>query len=170
MPLSTLSLAMAGALLLAPSVTDIARPDFSGRWVFDQAASIQASAVDRRIAAPMFGDEFIARQSPATLTLEIRSGPLTVTAIYKLNGSDSRNQSPAAEAGQAAVTVSSRASWDGDKLVIVSTSHSEVDGSPVPVESTRVMWFDGDGRLNLDRRGTPASLVPSTRSVYRKIP
>lgn len=39
---------------------------------------------------------------------------------------------------------------------------------PVIVASTRTMWLDEQGRLVIERTGTPRELVPSSRSVYRK--
>jgi hypothetical protein len=36
------------------------------------------------------------------------------------------------------------------------------------VVSIRTIWLDEKGRLVIDRDGTPAPVVPSTRSVYKK--
>ena len=49
-----------------------------------------------------------------------------------------------------------------------ASSTSEVNGTPVTTETKRVFWLDTDGNLILDRSGTPASEVPTMRSVYRR--
>ena len=143
------------------------RPDFSGTWTADQAKSTRTGADGVTRIALMLGSEFTARQDAATLTLDITAGPIHLTAVYRLDGSESRNVSPGG-AGQPDVTVVSRASWEGSKLVIRSISPSQLAGKTVTIESVRTMYLDADGTLVIDRTGTPVSEVPETRSVYRK--
>jgi hypothetical protein len=145
-----------------------ARPDFSGTWAFDQVKSAQPGPDGKVMLAAMLGDEFTARQDTVTLAFAIKSGNLRVEAAYKLDGSESRNTSPGAY-GQPAVDVISRASWEGDRLVIVSSSVSVIQGQNVPINTRRVMWIDPAGSLIMERTGTPASEVPPSRSVYRKM-
>jgi hypothetical protein len=144
-----------------------ARPDFSGTWVFDQAKSAQPGPDGQVMLAAMLGDEFTARQDAASLVFAIKSGNLRVEAAYKLDGSESHNMSPGAY-GQPVVDVISRASWDGNKLVIVSSSVSVIEGRNVTIQTRRVLWIDPAGILVMERTGTPASEVPPSRSVYRK--
>ena len=139
-----------------------ARPDFSGTWVFDQAKSSRSGANGKFVAAAMLGDECAVKQDVATLTLAIKFGGSLINAAYKLDGSESRNQSPGATGD---VTVISHASWSGTTLVILSTS-TQADG--VTVETRRVLWIDTGGDLIVERTGTPASQVTASRSVYRK--
>jgi hypothetical protein len=159
---------VAVALLLAATTFAQGRPDFTGNWIFDEAKSANMDANGKVTLARMLGDRFQARQDAATLTLTITSGGLKVTAIYQLDGSESRNMSPDG-AGRPDVAVISRASWEGDKLVIRSTSTSEAGDKPLTIESVRTLWLDASGSLILDRTGTPASEVPPTRSVYTKV-
>ena len=145
-----------------------ARPDFSGTWAFDQMKSAQPGPDGKVMLAAMLGDEFIARQDSVTLAFTITAGSLRVEAAYKLDGSESRNTSPGAY-GQPAVDVISRASWEGDTLVIVSSSVSVLLGQHVPIQTRRVLRIDPGGNLIIERTGTPVSEVPPTRGVYRKV-
>lgn len=80
----------------------------------------------------------------------------------------SRNASPPNLPGGAPIDVNSRSKWDNNRLIITSTSQSPGANGPVIVASTRTMWLDEQGRLVIERTGTPRELVPSSRSVYRK--
>src|SRR6185295_14538904 len=142
--------------------------NFSGTWVFDEARSSQKQPGGHLIIAKLLGDEVTIRQDQARLRLTIHIGPSTVDAEYTLDGSESRNLSSEGR-GKPDVTVTSRATWEDGKLVIRSTSTTEVQGTAVTTETKRVLWIDADGSLILDRTGTPATEVPASRSVYRKV-
>ena len=64
--------------------------------------------------------------------------------------------------------MTSRASWDGKRLVILSKSVATDKGVAVTVDTRRVLSLDADGNLIVERTGTPASLVTPSRSVYRR--
>jgi len=136
------------------------RPDFSGRWTFDRARSAQPWH-GRIVIAPILGDECVATQDATSLTLAITTGGQRVKAVYVLGG-ESRNLSPGD------IPVTSRASWDGDHLVIRSTSAAVVKDQDVTIATTRVLWLDMDGSLIIERTGTPASEVTPSRSVYTR--
>ena len=136
------------------------RPDFSGRWTFDRAKSAQPWN-GRIVIAPILGDECVATQDATSLKLAITVGGQKVMAVYNFEG-ESRNMSPGD------IPVTSRTSWDGDGLVIVSTSAAIVKGQNVTIETRRVMRLDVDGNLTIERTGTPASEVTSSRSVYTR--
>lgn len=156
-----------GAVLERLSITAQSRPNFSGTWVFDRTKSTQPGPDGRVVVAPMLGDEFDAQQDAKTLALRIKTGALTVDAVYALHGSETRNLSPGA-GGQPDIPVLSRASWDGDRLIILSTSKSSERGAEVTVETKRVIWLDDESNLIIERTGTPAPLVKPSRSVYGK--
>jgi hypothetical protein len=163
---------LASAFVLAAALATAAqsgqRPDYSGRWTFDRTASAQPAADGRQMIAPLLGDEFVARQDAVSLTLDITAGARRVTAVYRLDGGDSRNLSPGAS-GEPGIEVVSQAFWVDGRLHITSQSTSAANGESVTVKSTRVLWLDGPDRLILERSGTPVALVPSTRSVYRRV-
>jgi hypothetical protein len=83
-----------------------------------------------------------------------------------LDGSESRNLS--SERGKPDVTVTSKATWEDGKLIVRSTSTTDVNGTSVTTETKRVFWIDADGNLILERSGTPVSEVPATRSIYKR--
>lgn len=140
-----------------------ARPDFSGAWTFDQAKTMAQPGPDGRfVLAAMLGDDFVAKQEADALTLTINAGGLKVTAVYRFDGTETRNVSPGD------IIVKSRASWDGRKLVILSTSEGMEKGQVITIETRRVIWLDSDGFLIIERTGSPASAVTPSRSVYRR--
>jgi len=71
--------------------------------------------------------------------------------------------------GRGDIPVTSRASWSGDTLVIVSTSASSAKGEDLTIETRRVVRLDADGNLIIERTGTPASEVTPSRSVYTRV-
>jgi hypothetical protein len=142
--------------------------NFAGTWYFDQTATTASAAEAKMAAGPIFGEAFNATQTPTSLTLHITAGTLNVTAVYALDGSVSKNTSPPAMPGTAPIDIASVAKWDGDRLLITSTSQSPSANGPVDVKSVRTMWLDAQGRLVIERTGTPETVVASSRSVYKK--
>jgi hypothetical protein len=136
-------------------------PDFSGSWAFDRAKSAQPWN-GRIVIAPILGDACVMTQDATSLNLAITAGGQNVRAVYRFTG-ESRNLSPGD------IPVTSRTSWDGDKLVIVSTSTGTVNGQSVTIESRRVLRIDKDGDLIVERTGTPPSEVTPSRSVYTRV-
>ena len=136
------------------------RPDFSGRWTFDRSRSAEPWN-GRIVIAAILGDRCVATQDAKALTLAITVGGQNVTAVYTFQG-PSRNLSPGD------IPVTSRTSWDGQRLVIVSTSTAVVKGRNVTIETRRVMWLDRGGNLIIERTGTPASEVTPSRSIYTR--
>lgn len=137
------------------------RPDFSGTWTFDRGRSAEPWN-GRIVISPILGDECVATQDATALKLSITVGNQNVTAVYNFAG-ESRNISPGD------IPVSSRVSWEGDKLVIVSTSATNLKGQDVSIETRRVLYIDGRGNLIVERTGTPATEVTPSRSVYTRV-
>jgi hypothetical protein len=144
-----------------------APPDFSGRWEFDRERTMQPGPDGRIVLAAMLGDSVVVRQTADRITFSIDAGGQFVRAVYNLDGSETRNLSPGPP-GEAEIPVTSRASWDGKRLVILSKSTATDKGVSVTVDTRRVLSLDGDGHLIVERTGTPTSLVTSSRSVYRR--
>ena len=71
------------------------RPDFSGTWAYDAAATDAVASPDRTSTA-IFGSAFVTRQDAKTLTLDITVAPNTpvVQASYSLDGTPTKNVSP----------------------------------------------------------------------------
>lgn len=159
-------------MLLSTAVSACAqgptRPSFAGTWVFDPEATKAAADAAKVNGLALFMEQFQAEQDAKAFTMKVDLGPMVVTAIYKLDGSVSKNMSPPSMPGQPEIEVTSNATWEGNTLVVTSVSASPSANGPVEVKSTRKLSLDAQGRLVVERFGTPANMVPTTRSVYKK--
>ena len=164
----------AAAFVLATSVGMYAqaKPDFSGKWVMDAPAAAPA-------APPAdggggrgggrgggggagFGQEFTAKQDAKMLTIDRVQGDATVSAMYMLDGSESKN-TVAGRGGQQEQV--SKATWDGNKLVIVTT----INAGGNNVEQRRVLSMEG-GNLVIEQTapGRGGGEPTTTKVVYKK--
>jgi hypothetical protein len=147
-----------------------AKPDFSGKWVMDAAAAPAAPA-----AAPAggggggggrgggrggggFGNEFTIAQNAKTLTITRMQGDQTVTTVYNLDGSESKNT---VQGRGGATEQVSKAVWDGAKLVVTTMAGNG--------EQKRVFAMEG-GNLTIEttapgRDGGPGT---PTKVTYKK--
>lgn len=151
-----------------------ARPNFAGTWVFDPDATDAASSPIRN-GANIFGASFVLHQDAKTMTLDITLAPNVpvVKAQYALDGSETKNVSPPQMPGAPPIVVTAVAKWMGGMLAIESRSQQpavDPDGRTMMIDvvSTRTMHINPEGRLVIDRDGTPKQVVPSTRSVYKR--
>lgn len=163
--LATVFTCVVSAQSAKPSAT---KPNFGGTWVFDADATKASADAAKMNGLPLFADTFVAEQDAKAFTMKVDLGQMVVTAIYNLDGSTSKNMSPPSVPGGAPIEVTSRARWNGAKLVVTSSSSSPGANGPVEVKSTRTLWFDAKGRLVIERFGTPRNMVPTSRSVYKK--
>ena len=141
------------------------RPNFTGNWVLAQDRSSQTMRGSVVVSVSgLLGDSFTAIQNGKTLTLSIvvRALGRDVKAVYNLDGSESKNMNPTGP-GQPDEPISSRVSWDGGKLVILTRGSALVDGKPL--ETKRVIWIDSEGLFTIERS---AEGQPTLRSVYRR--
>lgn len=155
-------IALALTCALTAAVPLRAQVDLSGTWVFDQEKTMQPGPGGQIVLAAMLGDRVVVQQTRASIILRISFQGDFVVAIYDLGGAESRNVSPGD------ITVISRAAWKNGRLVIDSTSESIENGKPVTVKTTRTLWIDKAGDLIVERTGSPASVVTSSRSVYTR--
>jgi hypothetical protein len=151
-----------------------AKPDFSGKWVMDPASAPAPPA-----GAPDgggrggggrggggggagFGQEFTAKQDAKMLTIARAQGDQTITAMYMLDGSESKNM-VAGRGGQQEQV--SKAMWDGNKLVITTT----VNFGGTPAEQKRVLSMEG-GNLVIEQTapGRGGGEPTTTKVVYKK--
>ena len=96
------------------------------------------------------------------LTIDRVQGDATVTATYMLDGSESKN-TVAGRGGQQEQV--SKATWDGNKLVIVTT----INAGGNNVEQRRVMSMEG-GNLVIEQTapGRGGGEPTTTKVVYKK--
>lgn len=138
-------------------------PDFSGTWVLDDSGAYSG----RGAMAMMLGTRFRATQTVKTLSLDIDAMGSKFVAVYNLDGSDSKIMSPVGP-GNELEAVISRATWEGDRLLIRTKATEIENGVDVPIESVRAMYIDAKGLLVLERSGTPERLVRRSISVYKR--
>ena len=170
----------AAAFVLATSVgmSAQAKPDFSGKWVMDPASAPAPAAPPAGAPAggggggrgggrgggggAGFGQEFTAKQDAKMLTIERVQGDATVTAMYMLDGSESKN-TVAGRGGQQEQV--SKATWDGNKLVIVTT----INAGGNNIEQRRVLSMEG-GNLVIEQTapGRGGGEPTTTKVVYKK--
>ena len=142
--LSGLSLvALAVALVSAQE-----KVNFSGTWILDKSQS----DVSQLMGPPW--DPEKARNASMTMVVEQQETRLRVTRVvqapgeerkeihtYKTDGSETTNT------GFRGETVVTRVSWDGDKLVVVSTRPWRVLLRDVSVETRGVWSLSPDGKI-----------------------
>ena len=123
------------------------KPDFSGTWSVDQAATDAANA-----SAPATppaggggggggmrggGGPMTIKQTADTLTIERQGRNGAQTTAYKLDGTEQ-------EIAMGQMTIKAKAKWDGDKIV-VETVRPGQDGTPMT--ATITYSLDKDGNL-----------------------
>jgi hypothetical protein len=125
------------------------KPDFSGTWTPDPAASGAPAGTAGGGGGRGGGGPMTVKQTADTLTIE-RQGRQggTQTTAYKLDGSES-------EITMGQMTAKATAKWDGDKLVITTKTEQ---GENVQT------WSMANGMLTIERTGGRG---PS-KMVYKK--
>ena len=155
----------------AVSVSAQGKPDFSGKWVMDPASAPAPPAGAGGGGGGGgrgggrgggFGQEFTAKQDAKTLTITQMQGDQAVNLTYNLDGSESKNTTQGRGGPQEQV---SKATWDGSKLVIVTTLN--VGGNAI--EQRRVMSMEG-GNLVIETTnpGREGGAPTTTKLVYKK--
>jgi hypothetical protein len=156
--------------------------DFSGQWTLDAPAIASTPAVPGTPAAAAapgdggsgWGTTITIAQDAKRLSVEYTvfsrydlQPPLTFT--YPLDGSVGRN---AVMMGRGEQIESSRAQWNGQALVIVTTFQiaDRAAGKPFTAELTRTLRLESPTTLVVEvtRGGVLGGPASTTRSVYRK--
>ncbi|HVG52913.1 MAG TPA: hypothetical protein VM846_00720 [Vicinamibacterales bacterium] len=129
----------------AASLAAQAKPDFSGKWVMDPAAAPAAPAGGGGGGGGRgggrgggFGNEFTIAQNAKTLTITRMQGDQTVTTVYNLDGSESKNMVAGRGGGEPTAQIS-KAVWDGAKLVVTTT----INAGGNNIEQKRVFAMEG---------------------------
>jgi hypothetical protein len=189
----TLMIALAAGLVAA-SVFAQEKPHFSGRWTLAQSTQSQDAGRGRSGARGGFGSggglfgggrggssggkgglgggqegrggsgpaqTLVIKQDAETLTIEGATGQGTQTNTYKLDGSESVNST---QRGQ----IKSKASWDGNKLVITSTGTVSMMGKWMTIETKEILWLDTDGTMVIETTRSAGGRSVDSRAVYRK--
>ena len=173
---AALTAAFVAVLTAQPAV------DFSGRWTLEAPAVASTPAVPgtpSAAAAPGdmgsgWGSTITIAQDAQRLTVEYAffsrydlQPPLKFT--FPLDGSEGRNT---LRLGRGEQVESSRARWDGQTLVIVTTFEvaDRAAGKPFTAELTRRLSLESPTTLVVEvtRAGALGGPASTTRSVYRK--
>lgn len=117
-----------------------AKPDFSGKWVREAPAEGGGGGGGRG-GGGGFGMENTIKQDAKTLTVEYTAGQNPVKLVFNLDGSASTNKMMG-RGGEATDQVS-KATWDGAKISIVTTTPNgdvkrviSMEGANMVIEST----------------------------------
>ena len=121
------------------------RPDFSGTWT---------RVADKSDLAAQGGSSHTIKQTATEIAVTIagRGGP--ETSIYKLDGSESTNQTQSPEGP---LTVTGTATWNGARLVI--ETRREIRGMTITTREVRT----------LDTTGKEMTIEATTRSPQGEI-
>ncbi len=111
---------IAAAVLAVATLSFAQKPDFSGTWTADEAASGTAGGGGGggRGGGGGLGMGGTVKQTADTLTVERTMGDNKVTSTYKLDGSESKN-TMMGRGGQSMEAVST-VKFDGSKMIITS--------------------------------------------------
>ena len=163
--------ALTAALLLSialpTAVLAQAKTDFSGTWTFDEAKSdpapARAGGGGGRGGGRMGGAPATAmtiKQTPAELTIDRTTAQGAQTVVYKLDGTESTNT-----IGMGAAT--SKASWDGARLVIATNQTVQGRGGEITIDSKETYSVQGNILTIETTRTTPAG-AQTRKLVYTK--
>ena len=147
--------------------------DFSGRWTLEAPAIASTPAVPGDMGSG-WGSTITIVQDASRLSVEYQifsrydiQPPLRF--IYPLDGSEGRNT---VMMGRGEQVESSRAQWNGQTLVIITTFHvaDRGAGQPFTAELTRKLSLESPATLVVEvtRSGVLGGSPSTTRSVYRK--
>ena len=162
----------AAVVLFAAGMTAQGKPNFSGKWMMDPASAPQGGGGGGGgrgggRGGGGWGQTFTLTQDATTLKVERAAGEATITETYKLDGSDSKNQMPGRQ-GAPATEVTSKAMWDGDKIVITSSRTVNMNGTDMKIDTKRVISMSG-ADLQIDSTTTGMGDTPQTSTVkYKK--
>ena len=153
---------IAAAVLAVATLAWAQKPDFSGTWTLDPAASAGGAAAGgggggRGGGRGGLGQGGTVKQTADTLTVERTIGENKITSTYKLDGSESKN-TMMGRGGNSVESVST-AKFDGQTLVITT----KMDMGNGPQESTQ-KWSVSGSTLTIETtnaRGTQ-------KMVYKK--
>ena len=152
----------AAALILGATTVSAQGKNFAGTWtvVADPAAAAPAPG---RGGGRGLGQGGIIAQDAKTLTITRTTQNGEVKSVYNLDGSESKNT---LTMGGNAVEQTSKAKWDGDKLVITTTMNFNGNA----VESSMALSLDASGQLVVESTGAGRGGGPptTTKMTYKK--
>ncbi|NOT58953.1 MAG: hypothetical protein HOP19_01885 [Acidobacteria bacterium] len=156
-------------VLLCASSTAQSKPDFSGRWTSEPEAKAPTGDLGSG-----WGSNLSIKQANNRLTVEypfFARGDMQppLRFVYALDGTETKNS---VMMGRGIQVQTSKAAWEGDKLVITTTHSYEnpVDGQPLKVEVKQTLTLASPTSLVVEtaRSGVLGGPPSTTRTIYRK--
>jgi hypothetical protein len=171
---STALMSVAAVAFMASNAFAQAKPNFAGTWnmVVDSAAMAaqQAAAAAGGArggrgggARGGFGPTFSVTQDANTLTITRTMGQMEMKQVYKLDGSDSPNATMG-RGGEMGPAQISKAKWDGNNLVIVTTQTM----GETTFDVTRTISLDAAGSLWIETSAPSPEGPPRVSKVQYK--
>lgn len=136
----TALLTLAAAAALAASAGAQAKANFSGTWTLNVEKSdppLQGPGGGRQMATP--GPQTLT-QTADKLVIEIKGTETTRTLTYLLDGKESTNP------GMPGAETKSTAKWEGESLVIASTTSMSGPNGDVTITAKEVRSLSADGK------------------------
>lgn len=152
---------VAALVLVAPLLAGAqARPDFSGKWIFNQAKSSRGTSGNSPVIP--FPTELMIKQTPAELHLQTS----TVRqegheAVYKFDGSEIEVDGPEG------ITEKAKASWEGPKLVISSRRSFSSPAGEMVMEFKET-WTLNDSVLTIEKSRTADGQTDTVKAVFER--
>jgi hypothetical protein len=145
---SVITVMLAGALAAVVPHQTPARPDFSGTWKLDPAASVVArppgaSGSSSNAVSPSLLEPIVIKQTAETLAVTSKPGDEPFTFTYRLDGSTSKLAWPSGP-GET-VEATAVAKWDADRLRIAT--HIPIHGA---VYDNTETWSLAQNRLTIE--------------------
>jgi hypothetical protein len=163
------AVAAVAAVLFVASLSAQAKPDFAGKWTLvpDPAAAADAGGGGGRGGGrggggggQLCGQECTITSDGTSLTFTRTTQAGEQKAVYKLDGSDSKNM----QQGRGGATeVVSKAMWDGAKVAISTTR--DFGGNSVTTKATLSV---AGGELTIVNEGQGQAGPTTTTQKYKK--
>ena len=158
--MSVVALTAAVALAVSVPARTQGKPNFSGRWTYNQALSGQRTSGNNPLVS--FPSELLIKQTPAELHWQastVRQD--AITAIFKLDGSD------VTMAGSPEMTITGKAMLEGDTLVITSRRSYSSPAGDISTDFKEVYSVAGDV-LTVEKTQTTGGISSTLKAVYNK--
>jgi hypothetical protein len=184
---ATLLVTAAALVVASANAFAQAKPSFAGKWTLVPPADAAAGGGGggggrgggRGGGGGGLGMEPTIVQDANTLTITSMQGQTERKSVYKLDGSESKNMVPAGRGGRGGgadaaaappppVEQISKAKWDGNKIIIVTTVAGRQGGPPT--DQTMVLSLDASGNLVVERTlpGREGGAPTTTTQTYKK--
>jgi hypothetical protein len=154
--------ALTAALVLCVSMPARTQgiPNFSGRWIYNQALSDPRTSGNNPLVS--FPSELLIKQTPVELHWQastVRQDP--IAAIFKLDGSE------VAIAGAPEMTMTGKALPEGDRLVITSKRSYASPAGDITTDFKEVYSIAGDV-LTVEKTQTTGGVSSTLKAVYNR--